>query len=106
MINCIAFLWIGLISLNLSQTCGKDSQDGRNYVSNICEGEPRFDDGKFHNHCTKCPGFGMCIDNYRERHCDRLLPLFVHINNHIAKSGVGAITSQEAVGSCPVKTAN
>jgi len=55
----------------ICKTCGKDSQDGRNYVSNICEGEPRFDDGKFHNHCTKCPGFGMCIDDYRERHCDR-----------------------------------
>ena len=24
------------------QTCGVDNEDGRNYVSNICKGEPRF----------------------------------------------------------------
>ena len=48
----------------------------------------------------------MCIDDYRERHCDRLLSFFVHINSHLAKSGVGATISQEAVGSYPAKTAS
>jgi len=55
----------------ICKKCGEDNMEGRTYVTNICEGEPRFDDGKFHNHCTKCPGFGMCIDDYREVHCDR-----------------------------------
>jgi len=55
----------------ICEKCGEANIDGRTYVTNICEGEPRFDDGKFHNHCTKCPGFGMCIDDYREVHCDR-----------------------------------
>jgi len=55
----------------ICEKCGEANIEGRTYVTNICEGEPRFDDGKFHNHCTKCPGFGMCIDDYREVHCDR-----------------------------------
>ena len=42
-------------------------------MTNMCEGEPRFDSGKFHNHCVECPGFGMCIYDYREAHCDRWL---------------------------------
>eukprot|EP01084_Bolivina_argentea_P177029 306220_1 len=41
------------------------------YVTGICDGRPRFDSGKFHNHCTECPGFGKCIGDYREAHCDR-----------------------------------
>jgi hypothetical protein len=45
-------------------------EKGRIYVADICSGQPRFDEGKFHNHCTKCPGFGMCIGDYREAHCD------------------------------------
>ena len=31
------------------------------YVTRICQGDPTFDSGKFHNHCTECPGFGTCI---------------------------------------------
>jgi len=46
-------------------------EEGRTYVTNICEGNPRFDCGKFHNHCTECPGFGICIHDYREAHCYR-----------------------------------
>ena len=38
---------------------------GRTYVTRICEGKPSFDDGKYHNHCHQCPGFGMCIGDYR-----------------------------------------
>ena len=42
----------------------------RAYVTGICEGKPSFDYGKSHNHCWKCPGFGQCIGDYREVHCD------------------------------------
>eukprot|EP00484_Ammonia_sp_Unknown_P027375 CAMPEP_0197029236 /NCGR_PEP_ID=MMETSP1384-20130603/8739_1 /TAXON_ID=29189 /ORGANISM="Ammonia sp." /LENGTH=290 /DNA_ID=CAMNT_0042458367 /DNA_START=30 /DNA_END=899 /DNA_ORIENTATION=- len=41
------------------------------YVTRLCEGRPQFDSGKFHNHCTECPGFGQCIGDYREAHCGR-----------------------------------
>eukprot|EP01102_Stenamoeba_stenopodia_P004325 TRINITY_DN14643_c0_g1_i1.p1 TRINITY_DN14643_c0_g1~~TRINITY_DN14643_c0_g1_i1.p1 ORF type:complete len:288 (-),score=67.34 TRINITY_DN14643_c0_g1_i1:172-1035(-) len=40
------------------------------YVTGICTGKPEFDSGKFHNHCEKCPDFGVCIGDYREAHCD------------------------------------
>ena len=40
-------------------------EQGRTYVTGICEGKPSFDDGKYHNHCHECPGFGMCIHDYR-----------------------------------------
>lgn len=58
---------------NTVQTmCGDlEEEDGRTYVSEICQGQFRFDCGKFHNHCTKCPGFGMCIGDYREAHCNK-----------------------------------
>jgi len=39
------------------------------YVTNICTGNPRFDSGKFHNHCGLCPGFGVCLNDYRMGHC-------------------------------------
>ena len=41
------------------------------YVTGICRGQPRFDSGKFHNHCTQCPGFGECLGDYREAHCSK-----------------------------------
>ena len=43
----------------------EEGDEGRTYVSRICEGKPEFDSGKSHNHCMKCPGFGMCIYDYR-----------------------------------------
>ena len=46
-------------------------EEGRTYVTGMCEGNPSFDCGKFHNHCTECPGFGQCIHDYREAHCER-----------------------------------
>ena len=49
----------------------KECNEGRTYVTTICEGNPSFDSGKFHNHCNRCPGFGKCIHDYREAHCDR-----------------------------------
>ena len=55
--------------------CGEDGE-GRTYVTGLCEGRPRFDSGKFHNHCTECPGFGQCIHDYREAHCDRYFGQF------------------------------
>eukprot|EP01084_Bolivina_argentea_P181024 312694_1 len=39
------------------------------YVTNICEGKPNFDSGKFHNHCKQCPDMGKCIYDYRNTHC-------------------------------------
>ena len=48
-----------------------ECEDGRTYVTHICSGNPSFDSGKFHNHCTTCKNYGMCIGDYREAHCDR-----------------------------------
>merc|ERR1712029_71909 len=42
---------------------------GRMYLSTICIGKPTPGDGKFHNHCQECPGFGECIYDYRNAHC-------------------------------------
>lgn len=49
----------------------KECDYGRTYVTSVCEGKPSFDDGKYHNHCRQCPGFGQCIGDYREAHCSR-----------------------------------
>ena len=49
----------------------KECEDGRTYVTDICRGKPRFDSGKFHNHCTTCKNYGMCLGDYREAHCER-----------------------------------
>jgi len=45
--------------------------EGRSYVTNICTGNPSWDCGKFHNHCGQCPGYGICINDYRNAHCFR-----------------------------------
>jgi len=55
---------------NATVTC-KECDYGRTYVTSVCEGKPSFDDGKYHNHCRQCPGFGQCIGDYREAHCSR-----------------------------------
>lgn len=55
---------------NATVTC-KECDYGRTYVTSVCEGKPSFDDGKYHNHCLQCPGFGQCIGDYREAHCAR-----------------------------------
>jgi len=47
----------------------KNCGDGM-YVTGLCEGKFKFDSGKFHNHCTECKGFGKCIGDYRNEHCD------------------------------------
>ena len=50
--------------------CGSENENCyRKYVTALCEGEPRLDSGKFHNHCEECPGFGKCIGDWREAHC-------------------------------------
>lgn len=46
-------------------------EEHKTYITGICRGQPEFSDGKFHNHCNKCPGFGMCIGDYREAHCNK-----------------------------------
>lgn len=48
--------------------CEDDECPGT-YVTGFCEGEPKADSGKSHNHCTECPGFGKCLGDYREAHC-------------------------------------
>ena len=55
--------------------CAEDEEKdsylwGRTYVTGLCEGQASFDSGKFHNHCIECPGFGQCIHDYREAHCN------------------------------------
>ena len=42
----------------------------RQYITRLCEGKPELNNGKFHNHCEECPGFGECIGDYREAHCE------------------------------------
>jgi len=49
---------------------GNPCEEGRMYLTRICTGKPSPDSGKFHNHCGACPGFGVCIGDYREAHCD------------------------------------
>lgn len=39
------------------------------YVSNMCSGSFEITSGKFHNHCSECPGLGCCMGDYRELHC-------------------------------------
>jgi len=49
----------------------KDDEGCRTFVTDICNGDPAPNCGKFHNHCDECPGFGMCIGDYREQHCKK-----------------------------------
>eukprot|EP01083_Nonionella_stella_P026503 72993_1 len=41
------------------------------YITGMCVGDFDGNDGKSHNHCTECPGFGTCIGDYREAHCEK-----------------------------------
>lgn len=41
------------------------------YVTSMCIGDPMFDSGKFHNHCSFHAKLGYCIGDYREVHCKR-----------------------------------
>jgi len=59
-------------SENATVVCEEpDCDEGRTYLTNICTGRPSEDSGKFHNHCHACPGFGVCINDYREAHCNK-----------------------------------
>jgi len=42
-----------------------DSACWGQYVRDICSGRPCLDNGKGHNHCRGCPGFGRCLNDYR-----------------------------------------
>jgi len=42
-----------------------DCEEGRTYVINLCSRQPTLDNGKFHNHCGGCPGFGRCLNDSR-----------------------------------------
>lgn len=52
---------------------GEDDQCEGYYITNLCDrnNKTQFETGKFHNHCTDCPGFGECIGDIRNAHCDR-----------------------------------
>jgi len=54
------------------EACAEDEEGfARSYVTGICTGNPSWDCGKFHNHCGQCPGYGMCVNDYRVRHCKK-----------------------------------
>lgn len=53
-----------------------------NHITRICQGDMSYDCGKYHNHCTECPGFGVCIGDYREAHC-------FHCNQHYFRGNFG-----------------
>jgi len=55
--------------LNTEANNYEECYEGRTYVTSMCEGNPTFDSGKFHNHCVDCKNFGKCIGDYREVHC-------------------------------------
>jgi len=48
---------------------GREGGRGKMYLTSICTGEPRPNNGRSHNHCQECPGFGICIKDYRNIHC-------------------------------------
>jgi len=50
---------------------GRKDDPGKMYLTDICSGNPSPDCGKSHNHCQKCPDFGVCIGDYRDMHCDK-----------------------------------
>lgn len=55
--------------------CDQDDEETdeiwKAYVTQICTGNPRLDSGKFHNHCNDCKGFGKCLGDYRDVHCEK-----------------------------------
>ena len=52
------------------ETTNEVCDEGRTYVTGLCQGKFSFDSGKSHNHCVACPGFGTCIGDYRMSHQD------------------------------------
>ncbi|CEM06469.1 unnamed protein product [Vitrella brassicaformis CCMP3155] len=55
--------------------CPREDCHWRAYVTRLCLGNPEVDCGKFHHHCSQCPGYGQCIGDYRNAHCE-------HCGNH------------------------
>lgn len=49
--------------------CPNPQCDMKYFLAGLCSGNPKIDDGKFHNHCTDCPRFGKCAGDYRDAHC-------------------------------------
>jgi hypothetical protein len=72
------------------RSCGLG--ENGNYITGLCLGQPAFDSGKGHNHCTRCPDFGQCIGDYREAHCGRC-------GNHYYRGLVGGRCSCRGGGS-------
>jgi len=48
-----------------------DEESLRVYITGLCEGDPNFECGKFHNHCKECPDFGVCLGDHRNGHCHK-----------------------------------
>jgi len=39
------------------------------FLTGMCDGQVSLNSGKWHNHCYECPGYGVCLHDYREAHC-------------------------------------
>jgi len=59
------------------------------FLSNVCQGKPSLKDGKFHNHCSQCPNYGVCIFDYRNGHCDFCHLHYFRGNHGFACEGCG-----------------
>lgn len=57
-------------SLGGGVVCTNDTCGARSYLSCMCRKEPKATCGKHHNHCSECRGFGMCLMDVREAHCN------------------------------------
>eukprot|EP00960_Hanusia_phi_P077253 768670-Hanusia_phi.AAC.6 len=50
--------------------CNNENCGERDYLTSMCSKNPIVSSGKYHKHCTQCKGFGQCIGDYRESHCN------------------------------------
>jgi hypothetical protein len=64
--------------------CANTSCNAGIYITGMCIGEPAFNNGKFHNHCTDCPDGGTCIYDYRNCHC-------IHCGEHTFQGAAGGM---------------
>jgi hypothetical protein len=66
-VNCQDEIFPYTVKTLLHQEEGGDFE--HSYVTGLCYGQPKRVNGKYHNHCDQCPDFGVCIGDYRNRHC-------------------------------------
>ena len=51
------------------EKCMENDESYGMYITGLCTNDPKLDSGKFHNHCSEYPDFGICIYDYRHVHC-------------------------------------